>query len=61
LKQAFVMEPDKTIEQLVAETGKALGAPLAVKGFVRLALGEGVDKPPEKDFAAEVAAVSGQA
>jgi elongation factor Ts len=61
LKQAFVMEPDKTVEQLVAETGKALGASIAVKGFVRLALGEGVDKGPEADFAAEVAAMSGQA
>jgi elongation factor Ts len=60
LKQAFVMNPDQTIEQLVAETAKALGSPVAVKGFVRLALGEGVDKGPTTDFAAEVAAVSGQ-
>ena len=59
LKQAFVMNTDQTIEQLVAETGKALGSPLAVKGFVRLALGEGVEKKSE-DFAAEVAAVTGQ-
>jgi elongation factor Ts len=59
LKQAFVMNPDQTIEQLVADTGKALGSTLAVKGFVRLALGEGVDKKTE-DFAAEVAAVTGQ-
>ena len=59
LKQAFVMSPDQTIEQLVADTGKALGTSLAVKGFVRLALGEGVEKKVE-DFAAEVAAVSGQ-
>jgi elongation factor Ts len=61
LKQPFVMDPDKTVEQLVAETGKALGSTLTVKGFVRLALGEGVDKGPENDFAAEVAAMSGQA
>ena len=60
LKQPFVMDPDKTVEQIVAETGKALGAVLTVKGFVRLALGEGVDKGPENDFAAEVAAMSGQ-
>ncbi len=59
LKQAFVMNPDQTIEQLVAETGKALGAPVTVKGFVRLALGEGVEKKSD-DFAAEVAAVTGQ-
>ena len=60
LKQAFVMNPDQTIEQLVADTGKTLGSTLTVKGFVRLALGEGVEKKTE-DFAAEVAAVSGQA
>jgi elongation factor Ts len=60
LKQAFVMNPDQTIEELVAETGKTLGAPIAIKGFVRIALGEGVEKPPAEDFAAEVAAVSGQ-
>jgi elongation factor Ts len=60
LKQAFVMNPDQTVEQLVAETAKQLGSPVAVKGFVRLALGEGVEKPPEADFAAEVAALSGK-
>ena len=60
LKQAFVMNPDQTIEQLVAETAKAQGKPVAVTGFVRLALGEGVEKKQE-DFAAEVAAVTGQA
>jgi elongation factor Ts len=61
LKQAFVMNPDQTVEQLVAETGKELGSPLTVKGFVRLALGEGVEKAPAGDFAAEVAAMAGQA
>ena len=57
LKQAFVMNPDQTVEQLVAEQAKALGSPVAVKGFVRFALGEGVDKKTD-DFAAEVAALS---
>ena len=57
LKQAFVMNPDQTIEQLVAETAKSLGSPVAVKGFVRLALGEGVEKPSD-DFAAEVASMT---
>ena len=57
LKQAFVMNPDQTIEQLVAEEAKAVGSPVSVKGFVRFALGEGVDKKTD-DFAAEVAALS---
>ena len=31
-----------------------------LKGFVRYALGEGIEKPVEPDFAAEVAAAAGQ-
>jgi len=60
LKQAFVMNPDQTVEQLVADTAKQLGSPVAVKAFVRLALGEGVEKEDGPDFAAEVAAMTGQ-
>src|ERR1700761_5778968 len=60
LKQAFVMNPDQTVEQLVAETAKQLGSPITVKGFVRLARGEGVEKEAVPDFAAEVAAMTGQ-
>jgi elongation factor Ts len=59
LKQPFVMNPDQTIEQLVAETAKTLGSPVSVKGFVRFALGEGVEKKTD-DFAAEVAQLSSQ-
>jgi elongation factor Ts len=33
---------------------------VTVTGFVRMALGEGVEKPQGPDFAAEVAAVTGQ-
>jgi elongation factor Ts len=57
-KQPFVMNPDVTIEQLVADTGKELGsANLHLAGFVRLALGEGVEKVEGPDFAAEVASM----
>jgi len=57
-KQPFVMNPDVTIEQLVADTGKELGSPnLHLAGFVRLALGEGVEKVEGPDFAAEVASM----
>jgi elongation factor Ts len=48
LGQAFVINPEVT----VAEAARAAG--VAVTGFVRLAVGEGIDKPTE-DFAAEVA------
>jgi elongation factor Ts len=57
LEQAFVMEPDVTVKALVERTGKELGSPLKVTGFVRLALGEGVDKKQD-DFAAEVASMT---
>ena len=58
LKQAFVMNPDQTIEQLIAETAKTLGTPVTIKAFTRLALGEGVEKKVD-DFAAEVASMTG--
>jgi len=60
LKQAFVMDPDLTVEAYVAKAAKELGAPIKIVGFTRLALGEGVDKKAD-DFAGEVAALTGQA
>ena len=57
LKQAFVINPDQTVEAALKEAEASVGAPVAVTGFVRLALGEGVEKE-ETDFAAEVAAVA---
>ena len=60
LKQAFVMNPDQTVEQLIAEQSKLLGSPIRIVGFKRLALGEGVEKKVD-DFAGEVAALTGQA
>jgi len=60
IKQPFVMNPDVTIEQLVADAGKELGHPgLHLAGFVRLALGEGVEKVEGPDFATEVAQMTG--
>ncbi len=56
-KQAFVMNPDQTVEAAIAEAAKAAGAPIKVKGFVRFAVGEGVEKR-KGDFAAEVAAMT---
>ena len=59
LKQAFVINPDLTVEAAVKEAEKAIGAPVKVTGFVRFAVGEGVEKKAD-DFAAEVAAMSKQ-
>ncbi|MCO5146802.1 MAG: translation elongation factor Ts [Aquamicrobium sp.] len=55
LKQAFVMNPDLTVEAALKAAEKDIGAPAKLAGFVRFALGEGVEKE-ESDFAAEVAA-----
>ncbi len=58
LKQAFVVDPDNTVESAAEALAKELGTPVVIKGFVRFALGEGIEKE-ETDFAAEVAAVAG--
>ncbi len=55
LSQSFVINPDISVEQALKEAEGSVGAPIEMKGFVRLALGEGVEKE-EEDFAAEVAA-----
>jgi len=57
LQQAFIMDPDKTVEAFVKASEKDVGAPISVVGFVRFALGEGIQKE-ETDFAAEVAAAA---
>ena len=57
LKQAFVFDPDKSVEEAVKAFGAEVGSSIEIVGFVRLVLGEGVEKK-EEDFAAEVAAVA---
>lgn len=59
VKQAFVINPDQTVEQAVEALAKELGTEVKLSGFVRFALGEGIEKE-EQDFAAEVAAATGQ-
>jgi elongation factor Ts len=58
LDQAFVYDPSKSVGQMLKEASGRLGGPVALTGFVRFALGEGIEKE-ETDFAAEVAAQSG--
>ena len=48
LGQKFVMNPDVTVEQAAKDAG------VEVVGFVRMSVGEGIEKE-EEDFAAEVA------
>ncbi len=54
-EQAFVKDPDKTIEQLVTEAVAQLGENLNIRRFARFVLGEGIEKE-EKNLAEEVAA-----
>jgi elongation factor Ts len=58
LEQPYIHEPDKTVTQAVKEAEGKAGAPIKITGFVRYALGEGIERA-EKDFAAEVAAAAG--
>jgi elongation factor Ts len=51
LNQAFVVNPDLTVGQAAKEAG------VEIVGFVRLEVGEGIEKK-EEDFAAEVAAAA---
>ena len=53
--QMFVMDPDRSIAQVIADESKALGADITLAGYSRMELGEGIEKK-EEDFAAEVAA-----
>ena len=48
LDQPYVHDPAKNVAQAVREAEKTVGAPIAVAGFVRFALGEGVEKPAEE-------------
>ncbi len=55
LKQAFVLNPDVTVEKALKDAEKEIGAPAKITGYLRYALGEGIEKEVT-DFAAEVAA-----
>src|SRR6202162_5180200 len=59
LEQAFIHDSGKSVAQALKEAEGKVGGAVKITGFVRYALGEGIEKQ-ETDFAAEVAAVSGQ-
>jgi elongation factor Ts len=54
LEQAYVHDGTKTVTQAIGEAGTKAGAPVKVAAYVRMQLGEGIEKK-EDDFAAEVA------
>ncbi len=55
LEQAFVMDGKTKVSKVVEDAAKLVGGPVRLVGFLRFALGEGIEKKSE-DFAAEVAA-----
>ncbi|MDT3686674.1 MAG: translation elongation factor Ts [Pseudorhodoplanes sp.] len=57
LEQAFIHDTSKSVAQALKEAEGKVGGPIKVTGFVRYALGEGIEKQ-ESDFAAEVAAAA---
>jgi elongation factor Ts len=59
LEQAFIHDSGKSVAQALKEAEGKVGGPVKIAGFVRYALGEGIEKQ-ESDFAAEVAAASGK-
>lgn len=55
LEQVFVVDGETKIAKVVENAAKDVGAPVALTGFVRFALGEGIEKAEGDDFATEVA------
>ena len=55
LDQVFVIDGESRVGQVVEAAAKSAGTPIKLTGFVRFALGEGIDRPVN-DLAAEVAA-----
>ena len=56
--RGFIFDDKKSVAQALKETEAKAGAPIKIAGFVRYALGEGIDRP-EGDFGGEVAALAG--
>jgi elongation factor Ts len=58
LDQGFIFDDKKSVAQAVKEAEAKAGAAIKIGGFVRFALGEGIERPGE-DFGGEVAALAG--
>jgi elongation factor Ts len=58
LEQTYVIDGESKVKAALAAAAKEIGAPIEVKAFHRMALGEGIQRE-QKDFAAEVAAQLG--
>jgi elongation factor Ts len=59
LEQVYIIDGESKVSKVIADAAKTIGAPVKLVGFLRFALGEGIEKA-QTDFAAEVAATVGQ-
>jgi len=57
--QVFVIDGETLVAKVLENAAKEFGTPVKIVGFVRFAVGEGIEKE-ETDFAAEVRSVSGR-
>ncbi|NQV22291.1 MAG: elongation factor Ts [Rhodospirillales bacterium] len=57
LSQTWVIDGETCVDKVLKSAEADVGAPIKIAGFIRFALGEGVEKA-ESDFAAEVAAAA---
>ncbi|CAI7788975.1 unnamed protein product [Closterium sp. NIES-53] len=54
MEQAYAMDDKRTVQKVLAEASKNAGATIQVEQFLRLEVGEGIERE-SKDFASEVA------
>lgn len=60
LPKDYIKDTSKTVEELIKEATAELGEKISIRRFERFNLGEGIEKK-ESNFAAEIAAATGQA
>ncbi|HTQ12418.1 MAG TPA: translation elongation factor Ts [Rhizomicrobium sp.] len=58
LQQTYVLDGETKIEKVLEKASKDFGAPVAIEGFVRFQVGEGIEKT-NGDFADEVSKLAG--
>ncbi len=59
VEQSYVIDTELTVGKVIEAAVQDIGTPVEIAGFVRFALGEGVERE-EDDFAGEVAALAGE-
>lgn len=58
LQQIFVIDGETPVGKVVEKAARDLGVPIEIAGFLRFAVGEGIEKA-QSDFAGEVKAMAG--